>query len=67
MEVRINNQAHQFARGTSLQALLSEFGFTEAKGIAVAVNEEVMPKSSWQSYQLEANDTITIIRATQGG
>ena len=67
MEVRINNQVKVFAPETSLQALLSELGFEEARGIAVAVNEQVMPKSQWHSYYLQANDSITIIRATQGG
>lgn len=67
MEVRINNQIHEFAEGSSLQAVLAEFGFEEARGIAVAVNEQVMPKTQWHNYLLEANDTITIIRATQGG
>lgn len=67
MEVFVNNQLKQLTRETSLQRLLLEFGFEESRGIAVAVNEQVVPKPQWNSYLLGDRDSITIIRATQGG
>jgi sulfur carrier protein len=67
MEVFINNQLKQLTKETSLQSLLLEFGFEEVRGIAVAVNEQVVPKPQWNSYFLADRDSITIIRATQGG
>lgn len=37
------------------------------KGIAVAVNEGVIPRAQWNQYQLKENDKILIITASQGG
>lgn len=67
MEVFINNQVKQLTQKTSLQGLLLEFGFEEVRGIAVAVNEQVVPKPQWSSYFLGDKDSIIIIKATQGG
>lgn len=39
---------------------------TAERGIAVAVNGEVVPKSQWQQ-KLEAGDKVEVLSATQGG
>ena len=36
-------------------------------GIAIAVNDNVIPKGEWQQYKLQADDKVFVIRATQGG
>ena len=38
-----------------------------SKGIAVAINDEVVPKTDWQNFELKENDEVLIITATQGG
>jgi sulfur carrier protein len=38
-----------------------------AKGIAIAVNQEIVPKANWATHLLNPGDYITIIKATQGG
>lgn len=38
-----------------------------ANGIALAVNETVIPKNEWEKFQLQDNDKVLIIKATQGG
>ena len=37
------------------------------EGIAVAVNETVVPKAQWDSFELQPNDKVLVIKATQGG
>ena len=37
------------------------------RGIAVAVNGAVVPRTDWASTQLRAGDSIEIVRARQGG
>lgn len=39
----------------------------KSKGIAVAVNNLVIPKTSWADTMLRDKDSILIITATQGG
>jgi sulfur carrier protein len=52
--------------GTLLQ-VLSALRLTEARGVAVALNNTVVPRAAWADYAVQANDRITVIRATQGG
>ncbi len=51
---------------TMLQ-LLTDKGLSEKKGIAVAVNQNVIPKADWESYHFTENDDVLIITAAQGG
>ncbi|QSB06128.1 sulfur carrier protein ThiS [Natronoglycomyces albus] len=39
---------------------------TATKGVAVAVNSEVVPKSQW-GQELNDGDKVEILTATQGG
>ena len=65
--VFINNKSCMLDADASLVAALKQNGVHNQKGIAVAVNNSVIPKSEWQNKILNENDKITIIRATQGG
>ncbi|WP_291908681.1 sulfur carrier protein ThiS [Chitinophaga sp. CB10] len=67
MEVLVNNKLYAVQPGTTIAALLQFIQLASHKGIAVAVNNQVIPKNSWDSQALSAADNITIIRATQGG
>ncbi len=37
------------------------------QGIAVAINNLIIPKSRWASYQIQEGDRIEVIHAVQGG
>ncbi|QRR00778.1 sulfur carrier protein ThiS [Dyadobacter sandarakinus] len=67
MEIKLNGQATQIDATCSVGQLISEFYESSGKGIAVAVNQFVVPKSDWPHRRLSPNDHITIITATQGG
>lgn len=68
MELKINNQTKQFATDSlTVQALLDLEIPTKQKGIAVAINDTVIPKSDWDSHSISETDDILIISATQGG
>jgi sulfur carrier protein len=67
MNVFINNKQHHLTQSKNLSEVLKEIDLISERGIAVAVNNEVVPKNSWEQYQLKDNDKITIITATQGG
>jgi sulfur carrier protein len=67
MNVFVNNQDHALAEGSNLLSALEQNGITSQKGIAVAVNNKVIPKAEWTTRILNENDKITIIKATQGG
>ena len=67
MEVFINNQSVSVTHLSKLSEVLVQLDSLNKRGIAVAVNNSVIPKSEWDSYKVDSADKITIIRATQGG
>jgi len=68
MELKINNQTKQFATDSlTVQALLDLEIPIKQNGIAVAINNTVIPKSNWNSHPIQKTDDILIISATQGG
>ncbi|MFH1004486.1 MAG: sulfur carrier protein ThiS [Bacteroidota bacterium] len=66
MKVFVNDSEQNFNDKISIVHLLSKVA-SDAKGIAVAVNNSVIPKSQWSFFQLKENDKVIIIKATQGG
>ena len=48
MNVVVNGEAHELSNGTTV-ALLVERLDRSPRGMAVAVNEEVVPRSTWRS------------------
>jgi sulfur carrier protein len=37
------------------------------QGMAIAVNQAIVPKAEWQQYRLQPHDKVLLIKATQGG
>ncbi len=66
MKVYLNNKEIELENNSNLIFLLEQYGIIKP-GIAVAVNNSVIPKTQWDTYFLNDNDKITIIRAISGG
>ncbi|WP_274476561.1 sulfur carrier protein ThiS [Mangrovimonas aestuarii] len=64
--INVNNTIHQLEVNTSIAQLLSTLK-SPVNGIAVAINNIVIPKYNWTETELKDNDDILIIQATQGG
>ncbi|WP_456313020.1 sulfur carrier protein ThiS [Pseudomonas shirazensis] len=68
MELKINQQIKQFnVESLSVQSLLDLEIPNKQNGIAVAINNTVVPKLNWNEYLVQETDEILIISATQGG
>lgn len=67
MKLTFNDEARELPDGTSLQALLAELGLDAKKGLAVAVNQSVVPSTQWPEKELSDGDDVLVIQATQGG
>ena len=65
--IYINGEAHKIDISKNLAQIFAQLDIDPDKGIAVAVNEVVIPKSNWTSFTLKENDKVLLIRATQGG
>jgi sulfur carrier protein len=67
MEITVNQQSYSVSQTCSLQEMLASVILQPTNGIAIAVNQEIISKSNWDSYALQPGDNITVIKATQGG
>ena len=66
IDVVVNGVARELAEGTSVRALLSQLEIGGAR-IAVAVNRQVVPRSTFDTHQLAAGDRVEILEAVGGG
>jgi sulfur carrier protein len=67
MNITLNDKKFSVSENTNLYNLVvSQLG-DKQNGIAVAVNDSVIPKSNWETHTIQSNDNILIIKATQGG
>lgn len=67
MELLINSEIENFDQPLTVEQLI--YGkFNELpKGIAIAVNDLVVPREQWKTFNLKTGNKILIIKATQGG
>lgn len=64
--VRVNGEPVEVADGSNLAELV-ESHLSQTKGVAVAVNEDVVPGSAWAAMFLAEGDRVEILTARQGG
>jgi sulfur carrier protein len=67
MIIQVNDVEKDLPQASSLHQAVQLLGLGEDKGIAVAVNYQVIPVAQWSAHSLNEGDKILIIRATQGG
>lgn len=67
MKILCNGEPLVLEQENNLSALMILKGLSEKKGIALAVNNEVIPKNEWSQFALQENDNVLIITAAQGG
>jgi len=64
--VRVNGATRQVTDDATVTSLLATLG-RDDRGVAVAVNEAVVPRRVWSSTVLRAGDRVEVLRAAQGG
>lgn len=66
MKLLVNGEGLEIASGTTVADLVERLR-GQPRGLAVAVNEEVVPRSTWEEVQLRQGDRVEVLGATQGG
>jgi sulfur carrier protein len=68
MTIVLNGEAHELAPGTTVRALLEALAVPGgARGVAVAVDAEVVPRGEWDTTELDEGARVEVLRAIQGG
>ena len=68
MRVVLNGNDTDLAEGATVQAALDALALPGAgRGVAVAVDAEVVPRGQWDATELHDGARVEILRAIQGG
>lgn len=66
INISLNNETQQLADATTLSDAIVQWGFGETK-IAVAINGEFVPRSTYSERTLRDGDQIDIVKPVGGG
>ena len=66
MNIFINGEQTQVPDQLSMGSLIDKLDLAGQR-VAVEVNEELVPRSTFGEYRLQENDTVEIIHAVGGG
>jgi sulfur carrier protein len=64
--VTVNGERRELAEGTTVAALVAGLP-AGGRGVAVAVNAEVVSRSHWEGTPLYPGDRVEVLGAAQGG
>ncbi|MDR1812955.1 MAG: sulfur carrier protein ThiS [Candidatus Fibromonas sp.] len=67
MKLSINGEIAETNFNTVGEWAIAEFKNFTGKGLAIAVNDCVVPNSEWNLRFLQDGDRILVVQATQGG
>jgi sulfur carrier protein len=68
MRVLLNGAETELQEGATVQAALDALALPGAdRGVAVAVDAEVVPRGRWAATELHDGARIEVLRAIQGG
>ncbi len=66
--ISVNGQQSDVRAGEPLAAVLAQLQLSpDARGVAVAVDGEVVPRAQWQSFALSEHARVEVLTAMQGG
>jgi sulfur carrier protein len=64
----LNGEGSDVAAGETVASVLTRLGLElEARGVAVAVDGEVVPRRAWETYTLAEDARVEVLTAMQGG
>jgi sulfur carrier protein len=66
--IELNGQSSDVRAGETVADALERMQLSlDARGVAVAVDGEVVPRAQWQSYALGEHARVEVLTAMQGG
>jgi sulfur carrier protein len=66
--ILLNGERSDVRAGESVAAVLVRLGLdVDARGVAVAVDGEVVPRASWESFTVAEDARVEVLTAMQGG
>jgi sulfur carrier protein len=66
MELTVNGEGRTLSGGATVAELVATVA-AQTRGVAVAVNGEVVPRTGWPATVLRDGDRVEVLTAAQGG
>lgn len=66
MKLTVNNKEAEVQDGCTIAGLAVQLALPE-KGVAVAVNNKMVPRTEWTEHVLQSGDSLVVIKAACGG
>ncbi len=63
----VNGREMTLSEGTRLQDVLLQFNPGGTRGVAIALNGEVVPRAKWSEISVREGDRLEVLRAVGGG
>jgi len=64
----VNGEDSDMRAGEPVAAALARVGLdVRARGVAVAVDGEVVPRAAWETFALDGDARVEVLSAMQGG
>ena len=68
MRIVLNGEQHELEGPANVRdAVLATGATEEARGVAVALDGEVVPRGDWDDVPLREGQRVEVVRAVQGG
>ncbi|MCI0717209.1 MAG: sulfur carrier protein ThiS [Chlorobi bacterium] len=68
MKIYLNGEEKALYKKINLSDIIVQYlNGKEPKGIAVALNETIVPKQKWEETAINESDSVEIVHAVQGG
>lgn len=66
MRISLNDEGIELENALTVQALLAQRGYLQP-GCALAINQTIIPRDSWDDRLLQDGDDILLFQAIAGG
>jgi sulfur carrier protein len=67
-KVILNGEPRDLPKGATVADAVEAVGApSDGRGVAAAVGGEVVPRGTWASHVLTADDRVEVLQAVQGG
>jgi sulfur carrier protein len=67
VNVRVNGEPHALQDGATVAEVVHALVESAERGVAVALDGEVVPRSVWSQTRLTDGQHVEVLRAVQGG
>lgn len=66
MNITVNGESRTIETSCTAFQLVEQMGITSGR-VAMEVNQEIVPRSTYAQYQFQADDVVEIVHAVGGG